>query len=199
MNNLKIVGTNHIMKPEVIINEIKSYSPDIICIELCKIREYIYLNNIKPQENEKDESLLGKISKAIKDKAEQEKVEYGSDMFTALQYARDNKIPYVLVDKNIQEIQQLFQKIPQNEMDGFMKEIALFEKQTIAESVVDDKVFLENLKKNYPVSFEILINAREQFIAIQLLKTILSNPDKRIICFLGKGHEKSIKNILGME
>ena len=193
---ITIIGTNHLMKKEEIIGIIESERPDIIGIELCKIREYIYLNNIKAKENEKDTSLLGKISEAIKKKAKEENVEYGSDMFTALQYSIDNKIPYVLVDQNIQEIQQLFQKIPVKEAQGFMEEIAKFEKQTIAESTIPEDEFLKKMKEQYPISYEILITLREKHIAIEVLKTILKNPDKKILIFLGKGHLESIKRIL---
>ena len=195
MNNCKIVGTNHLQSKESIIKEITDYQPDIICIELCKIREYIYLNKIEQKQDEKDESLLGKISQAIKKKATEEKVEYGSDMYTALQYAIDNKIPYVLVDKNIQEIQQLFQKIPSNEQQGFIKELNIFEKQTIAESTVDEKEFLNKLKTNFPISYEILITLREQEIALNILKTMLNNPNKKIIVFVGKGHINGINKL----
>jgi pheromone shutdown protein TraB len=192
---IKLIGTNHLMKKEEIINIIQSENPDIIGIELCKIREYIYINKIK-NEPAKDESLLGKISNAIKKKAEEEKVEYGSDMYTALQYSIDNKIPYILVDKNIQEIQTLFQSIPINEQQGFAQEIAKFEKQTIAESTVDEESFLINLKKNFPISFEFLITLRELHIVNQIMRMIVLNPNKKILIFLGKGHIKSINKLL---
>lgn len=192
---IKLIGTNHLMKREEIINIIKYEKPDMIGIELCKIREYIYINKIK-NEPAKDESILGKISNAIKKKAEEEKVEYGSDMYTALQYSIDNKIPYYLVDKNIQEVQTLFQSIPVNEQQGFMQEIAKFEKQTIAESTVDEEQFLINLKKQFPISFEFLITIREYYIVNQILKMIILNPNKKILIFLGKGHIKSINKLL---
>lgn len=195
MENIKIIGTNHLMKKEEIIKIIQDERPDIIGIELCKIREYIYLNNIKPVEA-KDNSLLGKISSAIKKKAEEENIQYGSDMYSALQYAIDNKIPYILVDKNIQEIKQLFQKIPSNEAEGFMNEITKFEKQTIAESTVNEEEFLTNLQRNFPIGFVLLITLREQHIALEILKASLDNPDKKILFFLGKGHISGILKLL---
>ena len=199
MNNLKILGTNHLQKPEEIIELIKKENPEIIGIELCKVREYIHINKIKQNQTNTEDTLLNKISKAIKKKAKEENLEYGSDMFTALQYAIDNKIPYVLVDKNIQEIQALFQQIPINEQKGFMEEIAKFEKQTIAESTIDEEQFLINLKKNFPISFEFLITLREQYITIQILKTIRDNPNKKIVIVLGKGHLKGVNKLLEKE
>src|SRR3990170_281493 len=138
---LKIIGTNHLMKEEEIIRLIDAENPEIIGIELCKIREYIYLNKINTEVKE-DNSLLGKISNAIKKKAKEQNVEYGCDMYSALTYSINNKIPYVLIDKDIQEIQQLFQKIPQNEQQGFMNEIVEFEKQTIIPTSINEDDFL---------------------------------------------------------
>lgn len=198
MNNVKLIGTNHIMTSEEIIKIIEENKPEVIGIELCKIREYIYINKIETKEEE-DKSLLGKISNAIKKKAKEENVEYGSDMYTALQYSIDNKVPYVLVDKSIEEIQTLFQKIPQKEQEGFIKEITKFEKETIAENTVDEQEFLKNLKEEYPMSFEILINSREQHIVIQILKLKMKYPDKKILIFLGKGHINSITKLLEEE
>lgn len=196
MNNLKICGTNHLQSKESIIKEIEDYNPDIIGIELCKIREYIYLNKIQQVANETDDSLLGKISKAIKKKAKEENVEYGSDMYTALQYAIDKKLPYVLVDKNIQQIQQLFQKIPSNEQQGFMNELAIFDKQSIAKSTINEQEFLNKLKTNYPISFEILITLREQEIALNILKTIAKYPNEKFIVLVGKGHINGINKLM---
>jgi pheromone shutdown protein TraB len=197
----KICGTNHLQSKQSIIKEIEDFQPDIIGIELCKIREYIYINKI-PQNQEadkKDESLLGKISNAINKKAKEENQIYGQDMYTALQYAIDKKLPYVLVDKNIQEIKELFQKIPANELQGFIHELAIFDKQTIAQSTVNEQEFLNKLKTNFPISFEILITLREQEIALNILKTIVKYPNEKFIVFVGKGHLESIKNILGMK
>lgn len=199
MKDFKIIPTNHLMPKEEIISLIEKEKPEVIGIELCKVREYIYINKIPQEQTNTEDTLLNKISNAIKKKTKEENVEYGSDMFTALQYCLDNKIPYVLVDKNIQEVQNLFQQIPQNEQQGFMSEINKFENQTIAESTIDEEQFLINLKKNYPISFEFLITLREQEIAINILKTILNNPNKKIIAILGKGHEKNINKLLGFE
>ena len=118
-------------------------------------------------------------------------------MYTALQYAIDNKIPYVLVDKNIQEIQTLFQQIPANEQEGFMKEIAKFESQSIKESTVDEKEFLVKLKQEFPISFEFLITMRELEIANNILKTLVTSPNKKMVVLLGKGHLNGLAKVLG--
>lgn len=194
MNNLLIVGTNHLMKPEVIINEIQSFNPDIIGLELCEFRIDALLNQIKVQVKE-DKSILGKITNAIKKKADESGLDYGSDQKTALNYSIENNIKYTPLDMPVVKIQELFSKIPLNEQQGFMKELMEFENQDINKEVNEEEV-LKNLKLKYPIAFEFLINMRNLYITNQILKAILDNPYKKIICFIGKGHEDSIKRML---
>lgn len=184
------------MKRKEVIALIKKENPDIIGIELCKIREYIYLNKIEAKPHQEDKSIIGKISKAIKDKAKKENLEYGLDMYSALDYARENKIPYVLVDENIQKIQQLLQNIPQNESKKFIEEINKFEKQTIAESTIDEDKFLEELNKNFPIIFTLMITLRELKIANNILKIQQENQNKKIVIVLGKGHLKGVEKLI---
>ena len=94
MKNLHIVGTDHLMSEEEIIKIIKDYNPDIIGVEFCQSRLNVLVINPINQEV-KDESLIGKISQAIKEKAKEQKIVYGSDMITASKYALDNKIELV--------------------------------------------------------------------------------------------------------
>jgi len=188
---IQIVGTTHLTLKEEIIKIIEEFKPDIICVELCQTRlNALVLNPVK-QEVKEDNSLIGKISSAIKKKAEENKVEYGSDMINASKYALENNIRLELVDKDVNEIRTLMDLIPQNEMMGFMNELAKFENDNLNREV-NEKEVLNELKTKYPVSFEFLITSRELFILNNILKLQLNNSNKRILIFLGKGHVNSI-------
>jgi pheromone shutdown protein TraB len=188
---IQIVGTTHLTLKEEIIKIIEEFKPDIIGVELCKTRlNALVLNPVK-QEVKEDNSLIGKISSAIKKKAEENKVEYGSDMINASKYALENNIRLELVDKDVNEIRTLMNLIPQNEMMGFMNELAKFENDNLNREV-NEKEVLNELKTKYPVSFEFLITSRELFILNNILKLQLNNSNKRILIFLGKGHVNSI-------
>ena len=89
MNNLKIIGTHHLMKESEIIDIIKKENPDIIGVELDQIRLDALTN---PIEQVKNESLLGKIVEGLKQATEKQNMNYGQDMITASKYAIDNKI-----------------------------------------------------------------------------------------------------------
>jgi pheromone shutdown protein TraB len=193
---IKIIGTNHLMSKEAIEGIIKDFNPDLIGVELCNTRLNALVINPQPQPQVKDDTVLGKISQAVRKKAEQEKVVYGSDMITASKYALENKIQLEVVDRDIREISELMQKIPQNEVQNFMKAITEFESSPINKQV-DENRFLSDLKSNFPISFEFLLTSRELYIQNQILRIALNNEAKRILIFLGKGHEKRIKDALG--
>lgn len=193
----KIIGTTHLTPQEEIIKEIKEFNPEIIGVELCETRLKLLLNPIK-QEVKEDTSLIGKITNSIRKKADQENIQYGSDMITASAYAIEKKLELVLLDRDINEIGLLMQKIPQNEVQGFMKELQEFEKKTLKENIsnIDEDKIINELKTNYPISYEILINSRNQIIVKNILKTIIKHPNRKFLIFLGKGHTKEINGEL---
>lgn len=196
---IKIIGTNHLDSKEKIIKIIESEKPDILGVELCELRVNTILNENKvvydERKNEK-ESLLSKITNKIKEKAEKEKLDYGSDMKTVLRYSQEKKIPLVLVDMPILKIQELFSKIPINEQQGFTKELTEFEQQGELDKEVDEEQVLINLKTKYPIAFEFLVNMRNVYITNQILKSMINYPNKKILVFLGKGHCKQVELML---
>lgn len=199
---IKLIGTNHLMSKEEIEKIIREESPDIIGVELCEARAVAIFNEVTKEviEQKKTEnSLLNKITNIIKEKAQTENLDYGSDMKTALRYASDNKINYVLVDMPILKIQELFSRIPKEEQIGFQKELVEFESKGIIDKEVNEEEVLLNLKKRYPIAFEFLVNMRNLYIATQILKTMIKYPDKKFIVFLGKGHIDSINKLIGQD
>ncbi|MEA3414060.1 MAG: hypothetical protein U9Q99_00845, partial [Nanoarchaeota archaeon] len=186
---IKLIGTNHLMSKEAIEGIIKDEAPDIICLELCNFREDAILNQIK--EETKETTLLGKITSKIKEKAEKQGMNYGSDQKTALRYAKNENLQYFLVDMPILKIQELFSKIPEKEQLGFASELKEFENESIKE--VSEEEVLNQLKQRYPTAFEFLINMRNLYISKELMKVMRDNPNKRILVFLGKGHVKQIE------
>ena len=188
------------MKKEKIYSIIKKEKPDVIGVELCETRfNLMVLPIMENREIEKDikqdNSLIGKISKTIKKKAKEENLQYGSDQINACIYAKENKIKLEFVDLDILKTKELMEKIPIKEKKGFMKEILELENKSLSEvtkNINVEKTLLE-LKKRYPIAFEFLVNLRNLFTLNKILKLEKKYPNKKIIIFLGKGHEKIIK------
>ena len=191
--NLKIIGTNHLMKKEEVEKLIEAENPEIIGIEICEFREAGILDQKDIQEK-KEKSLLGKITNKIMKKAEEEGLDYGSDMKAALNYSIEKEIPRVLVDMPILKIKELLEKIPNKEKEGFQREIEDFEKESMSQEVDSEKVLL-GMKKRYPIAFEFLINMRNLYIAKEILKTMNENPEKKLVVILGNGHVDSVTKL----
>ncbi len=195
--NVKIIGTNHLMKKKEVEDLIRKENPDIIGIELCEFREAGILDGEKYPTIEKNEGyLLDKITNKIKEKAEAEGMDYGSDMKAALNYSIENNVERVLVDMPILKIQDLFSKIPIKEQEGFQKELAEFEGESIKKEVNEEEVLL-GMKSRYPIAFEFLVNMRNLYIANQILRTQRDNPEKRIVVILGAAHVNSVTKLIG--
>lgn len=198
---VKIIGTDHLMSKEAIEGIIKDENPDVIAVELCETRFELMvrpkLNNYIDEKPKEDNTLIGKISKVIKRKAEEEKLEYGSDQINACLYAKANDIPLEFVDLDIMKIKELMEKIPKNESEGFMKELSEFENQSMKEQVEKDvNETLKEMKEKFPIAFEFLINMRNLVIINNLLKLERKYPNKKILCFLGKGHKEIVERAL---
>jgi len=197
---IKLIPTNHLMSKEAIEGILKDEGPEIIGIELCEFREASILDNQKVEtvKENKNEGLLGKITNKIKQKAERQNLDYGSDMKTALNFSIENNIQRVLVDMPILKIQELFNKIPKEEQEGFQKELIEFESESLDKKVNEEEVLL-TLKSRYPIAFEFLVNMRNLYIANQILRTEKENPNKRIIIILGSAHLQQVTKLLGIK
>ncbi len=199
---IKLIGTNHLMNKKEIYDIINKEKPDVIGVELCNTRfNLMVLPKLNQQEDyfepkeQKDDTILGKISDALKNKAKESNLEYGSDMINASIYAKENNIPLEFLDLDVYRIRELMEKTPDNEKKGFMEELQKFESISMKE--VQDNInpdeTLNELKTNYPISFEFLITIRELFISKNILKLERKYPGKKILVMVGDGHIKAIK------
>lgn len=206
---IKIIGTNHLMSKEEIYEIIKKENPDVIGVELCSTRFNLLVmpkllgieNNTQVTEKRKDDTLIGKIADKLNEKSNESNLEYGSDMINSSIYAKENKIPLELLDMDITRLKELMEKIPEKEINGFLEELQKFEKmsmQEVKDQQTEEKVneTINELKINYPISYEFLITMRELIISNNILRTINKYPSKKILIILGMGHIKSIEEHL---
>jgi len=202
---IKIIGTDHLMNKQVIYELINKESPDVIAVELCETRYALMvtplLNNLL-DEKPKDESLIGKIATSIKEKADKQGLQYGSDQINACLYAKENNIPLEFVDLEITKTKELMDKIPENEKNGFLTELLEFEKQSMEEfktntKNIDEENLLREMKKKYPIAFEFLVNMRNLVIINNILKLERKyGKYSMILVILGKGHVKIVEGAI---
>lgn len=188
---IKIIGTNHLMSKETIEGIIKDENPEILGVELCETRFKVLTNQIK-QNKGGDDSLLGKIAEETRKKAEENNLDYGSDMKTVMFYAINNSIPLLLLDKDIIKIKESMAKIPIEEQIFLQKELIKFKEEELKKEINEDEL-LKKIKKEVPMSYKILIEERNEYIINEIKKGKEKYPNKRILIFLGKGHLKEIE------
>ena len=190
---IKIVPTTHLYSKETIEGIIKDFNPDVIGVELCETRFKALTGQVPVGKG--DNSLIDNITTSIKEKAEQEGLDYGADMKTAMFYALNNNIPLLLVDKDIMKIKEELLTIPIEEQLFLQQELIKFQTENINQPV-DEELVLKNLKENVPTMYKILIEGRNEYIANKIKEVINKYPEKNIIIFLGKGHSREIERLI---
>jgi len=188
---IKIIGTTHLILKEDIEKIIKSENPDVIGVELCKTRMDIFTKPLEKRIN--DESFLGDISIELAKKANEEDMDYGSDMKSAMFYAINNNIPLVLLDKDINEIKKEFATIPLEEQICLQKELIKFKDSPLQKEINEDELIKE-MKERIPFTYSILVESRNQYIIKEIKSAINLYDGKNILIFLGKVHAKEISN-----
>ena len=191
---IKIMGTTHFDSKEKIEGIIKDFNPDVLGVEICETRFKLFTNQIK-NEGAKDETLLGKIADETKKKAEQENLDYGSDMKTVMFYAINNNIPLLLLDEDILLMRKKMEQIPTEEQLYLQNELIKFEKEKLTTKINEEEV-IERMKKEIPITYKILVQDRNDFIINKIKEATKKYQDKRILIFLGKGHVDYIERKL---
>lgn len=218
LDNLKIIGTNHISRQSL--NEarkiIESESPDIVAVELDRERLPAVLNPEKRKYSLKAipkigikgfvfavlagwvEHYLGKKTGMLP----------GQEMAAAIRAAKSKNIHLALIDQPIQiTLKRFSQTLSWKEKWNFVKDIlkALFYGLTgkvpddmpkfdvskVPDSELIEKMLIQ-VKDRYPNIYNVLISERDKYMAKKLIFLIEKNPDKKIIAFVGAGHKKGI-------
>lgn len=200
---IKIISTNHLMPKTEIYKILNKENPDIIAVELCGTRYNLMVlplinNLIDDKPKSKDESVLGKISSAIKDKADKEGLDYAADQISSCLYAKENDLPLEFVDLDITKTKYLMDILPENEKQGFMNELLSFEKTNLKEQTknINEEEILIKMKEKFPIAFEFLVNMRNLVIINNILKLKIKYPNKKVIIMLGAGHVKIVSGAI---
>jgi pheromone shutdown protein TraB len=188
-----LIGTTHYDSRDKIESIIKEFNPDVIGVELCLTRFKAFTNKLPTSVN--DDSIIGKISEEVRKKAEENNVDYGADMKTAMFYAINHYIKLALLDKDINFIRNQMQLIPEEEMIYLNNELTKYKESNIQKEIDENEVIKE-MKEKIPTVFRILVEERNNFLAENIRKLINENEGKRIIIFLGKGHVKEVQRLI---
>jgi len=220
--NIQIIGTSHIAAQSI--NEIKTAvktdKPDIIAVELDFQRASALMAEQKNKVKLSDILKIGvksylfvKIGQYVQQKLGQMVgVAPGSEMKTALELARKEKLEIALIDQPIQTTLKNFSKeLTWKEKFRFIGDIfkgILFKKKQMKElglenldlSKVPQEEIIEKmmipLKTRYPNIYKTLVADRNRYMVKKLIQLLRKNPDKKILVIVGAGHKSGMEELL---
>lgn len=217
-----IIGTAHVSKKSVqeVRESIKKEKPDIVAIELDENR---YRGMTDPDANKDQQISFKEILKpgqtfyyllysflayVQKKMGEQMGVPPGSEMFAAIEGAREVGAGLSLIDRDIQvTFKRFLAKLSFAEklkmVYNVVKEM-IFGEETDQEininSITDQDVvtaMIEEFRKFAPTAASVLIDERDAYLAGNILKTAqLAGPGKKVVVVIGAGHRQGVMNYL---
>ena len=222
MLNLTIIGTSHIAAQSIkeIKKAIAEGNPELVAVELDLARATSLF-----QEERKGLSitairqlgvkgyLFAKIGQLVQQKlGKMVGVAPGTEMKTALELARKQKIRVAFIDQPIQiTLRRFSQSITWREKGRFVGDImkgvffpkqqlrelglAEFDLQTVpAPEVV--AIMIKNLQKRYPSVYRTLVEERNKYMVRQLVRLLREYPGQKILVIVGAGHVEGMQELL---
>jgi len=222
MQRIKIIGTSHIAKESVqeIKKAIAEEKPDIVAVELDTQRAIAIMQE---QKNKISISaafqigvkgyLFAKIGQIVQQKlGKSVGISPGTEMKTALQEAKKNKLQIALIDQPINITLKKFSKnLTWKEKFRFLGDLikGIFQpKKQVTEmglenfdlSKVPEKELIEKmmkqLQKRYPNIYKTLVGDRNKYMVKQLVKILRKEPEKNILVIVGAGHKEGMEELL---
>ena len=211
---LRILGTAHVATAsvEAVRNQIESYQPKVVGVELCKTRHDALVEGRRlDKEGLRRVIKEGKAPMVLMQamlSAEQRRMglnegqEPGAELLAAVGTAKEAGLEVALVDRDIQvTMRRAWRKMRWRER--FRLLFSLFgddeepEEDFDLEELLSDSDLLssmmEELKEFSPGAGEALIDERDQYIAEKIMQ---SKTDEKMLVVVGAGHLKGIERAL---
>ena len=220
--SLQILGTSHIAQESLdrLSNAVEHYNPDIIAVELDLPRAQALLSEAKNRLSLRDIGSIGVVGFlfALLGQSLQQKLGKmvglapGSEMKQALLLAREKKIALALIDQPIRiTLRNFSQALTWKEKGRFIVDIfrGIFQGKKQLQKLGLDHLDLQKvpapeliekmisqLKERYPNIYKTLVEDRNKYMVKQLIKLMRSQPEKKILCIVGAGHQKGMEELL---
>jgi pheromone shutdown-related protein TraB len=221
-DQIRIIGTSHVAKQSIeeIKETVEEFQPEIVAVELDLQRALALLQEQKskvPLLELRNIGLQGylfaKLGQYFQQKIGQNiGVSPGSEMKTALKLAQEKSLTVAFIDQPIKKTLRNFSKeFSWKEKFRFLADIfkgIFFRKQQIKELGIENwdlskvpeeqlvEKLIEQMRKKYPGLYKALVDDRNKYMASQLIKIYLQNPEKKILAIMGAGHKKEVERIL---
>lgn len=221
LKNITLIGTSHIAKEslEKIKTAFGTENPDIICLELDKIRLNGLLEEQKKGKKEKINIMMipkiglnGFIFALIGSWAQKKLgnivgVKPGSEMLLGYKLAKQNNKKIELIDQDLRiTLKRFSAAFRWREKFRIVKDIfvAIFspKKRRLTfdlTKVPEDKLIrklLDEVKLKYPSIYKVLVTERNEYMAKKIAEISENNPDSKIMAIIGAGHKKEMIDLI---
>jgi len=222
MKQLRIIGTSHIAKQSIadIKKSLSEWKPEIIAVELDSSRAQALLLEEKRSISMSQIFSIGikgylfvKIGQYVQEKLGKiVGIAPGSDMKTAMELAKKNKLQLALIDQPISiTLKNFNSSLTWKERFRFVEDMTkglIMPKKQIRELGLDKfdlqkvpteeliDVMVGQLKKRYPSVYKTLIDDRNRYMVKKIVKLMRENHDKKILVVVGAGHKKGMEELL---
>lgn len=224
--NIKFVGTSHIAKQSIeeIKRQVGEFQPDILAVELDAERAAALLGENKQKRSPLQQLrafgakgyLFAQLGHYIQQKlGKKVGISPGSEMKTALEIAKKQKIEVALIDQPIRlTLKKFSRSFTWKERWHFLQDVfgsifcpkrqlkkwklTHFDLKTVPpEEIITE--LIENVRERYPSLYKILIEERNKYMVQKLVQLMRQDKEKKVLVVVGAGHKKGMEELLKKE
>ena len=193
MPELMLIGTAHVIDLALPLERhIKNFNPDIIALELDKQRWLALKSNVRKSEGPFYVRLLSRLQQYLGDYFGSTP---GAEMMVATKIAQSMGARLAFIDKLLLlTLRSAWKNMPWKEFCNLITEalISLVGGGTLSlnDSIRtgDFSAELEEFKRQYPFLKKELIDRRDTYMSMNIVKLFRGNNSQRIVVIVGEGH-----------
>ena len=201
---IKVFGTSHVSQDSIeLIDSVMKQEPDIVALEIDNNR----LRALKNGEKSKADSIFLRLLQKLQNRiGEKTGLMPGKEMLHAYEKSIESGNDIALIDQDIRTTLTRLKSVGRKEkvkaifslILAFVLPFNSFDASKIPDEDEIDEM-IEMLQGSYPEISRVLLEERNQLMALRIAELQERNPEAFIAVFVGAAHKKSIEHILEAE
>lgn len=201
---IRIYGTSHVSRDSLdVIDDAFESDPDIVALELDENR----LQALESDEKSSPDTVFLKFLQIIQDKiGEKTGLMPGKELLYAYRKGIENGIDVALIDRDIRQTFARLKSVRRKEKVKAAASMVLgllipFGGLNVSEIPEEEQIdrLVEELQRSYPCIYRVLMEERNNLMALKIAELQRRNPEASIAVFVGAAHKKPVENILEAE
>ena len=201
---IKVFGTSHVSQDSIeLIDSVMKQEPDIVALEIDNNR----LRALKNGEKSKADSIFLRLLQKLQNRiGEKTGLMPGKEMLHAYEKSIESGNDIALIDQDIRTTLTRLKSVGRKEKAKAIFSLILafvlpFNSLDASKIPDEDEIdeMIEMLQGSYPEISRVLLEERNQIMAMRIAELQERNPEAFIAVFVGAAHKKSIEHILEAE